>query len=93
VDIEATFDSAAGVASWSLRSVDPATGQTPEDPLAGFLPPNDALRGGEGSALFTVQASTTREMGTQIDVSAAITFDMNPALQTNTLSYRIDTGV
>lgn len=78
-----------GVASWSLVALDPATGQLPDDPLAGFLPPNRTAPEGDGFLKFSVQPRGDREMGTCINVSAAITFDTNLPMETNELSYTV----
>lgn len=78
-----------GIASWRLTALDPATGQLPEDPLAGFLPPNRTAPEGDGYLQFSVQPRSDRELGTRIDVSAAITFDTNPAVETNELFYTV----
>ena len=48
VRIEVSFDPATGATEWYLRSVDPLTQWLPDDPYAGFLPPNDATHRGEG---------------------------------------------
>lgn len=78
-----------GVAEWRLLALDPATGQLPDDPLAGFLPPNRTAPEGDGFLKFSVQPRGDREIGTRIDVSAAIIFDTNPAMETNELFYTL----
>lgn len=87
VTVEARL--ADGVVSWRLAALDPATGQLPDDPLAGFLPPNRAAPEGDGFLKFSVQPRGDRPIGTRIDVSAAITFDTNPAMRTNELFYTV----
>jgi hypothetical protein len=89
LDIQANLDAATGIATWSLRAVDPATGSLPDDPMAGFLYPNDATHRGDGFLECTVQTRTDCNVGTGIDASAAIIFDTNPVIVTNTLSYTI----
>lgn len=54
VSVNVAFDRATGQVTWTLRSFDPRTGLLPEDPFAGFLPPNDATGRGDGLANFTV---------------------------------------
>lgn len=44
--------SATGTAKWTFRTLDPQTGQLPEDPLVGFLPPNDTTRGGRSCIIY-----------------------------------------
>jgi hypothetical protein len=85
------FDRATGQTAWSMISIDPATGQPPTDPLAGFLPPNVVAPEGEGSVALTVLPRAGLGHGTQISNLAAIDFDgntLNTPLWTNT----IDTG-
>ena len=43
-----SLDPATGVVTWNVKSEDPVTHDFPEDPFAGFLPPNDATQRGEG---------------------------------------------
>ena len=75
VNVAVVFDRVVGVLTWSFKSVDPATGQPPTNPLAGFLPPNVAPPQGEGSVLFTIMPRSTLSGGTQISNTAAIDFD------------------
>jgi hypothetical protein len=82
VRVSGTLDRFTGVLSWYFLSIDPATGQPPGDPMAGFLPPNLLPPEGEGSVLFTVLARSELATGTQIRNRAAITFDDPPALYT-----------
>jgi hypothetical protein len=85
LDVSAKFDPASMVATWSMRATDPATGKLPDDPFAGFLPPNDSAHSGEGFVKFTVDARNDVDAGTRIDSSALITFDTNPPMATNRL--------
>lgn len=89
LDVTITARLADGLASWRLVGLDPATGQLPDDPLAGFLPPNRTAPEGDGFAKFSVQPRGDRGLGTRIDVSAAITFDTNPPMETNELFYTV----
>jgi hypothetical protein len=41
VQITARLDLQTGMASWLLQAIDPVWGGIPDDPLTGFLPPND----------------------------------------------------
>ncbi len=90
VSVQADFDPVSMTATWTLTTIDPATGGLPEDPMAGFLLPNDASRRGDGFLNFTVQARQDRPTGTRIDSSAVITFDANDAIRTNALWHTVD---
>lgn len=90
VSVRAEFDPATMTAVWTLSTIDPATGNFPEDPMAGFLLPNDASHRGDGFLNFTVQSRQDRATGTRIDSSALITFDANDALRTNALWHTVD---
>jgi len=94
VSVVADLDAVTGLLTWSLQSVDPDTGFLPEDPLAGFLPPNDASRRGEGTLRFTVRVAAGAEDGTELVNGAEITFDptlgTNPSILTPAVSNRVD---
>jgi hypothetical protein len=89
VAISAGLDFRTGIATWSLRAVDPATGTLPEDPLSGFLHPNDITRAGEGFLQYTVRPRADANPGTVIDSSASIVFDTNSPLPTNKVCQSI----
>ena len=82
--IEAAQSSGGGQVGWVLRTLDPNTGELPEDPLAGFLPPEDGTGRGQGHVTFSVQVRADARPGTQVTNSAAIVFDTNPPISTNT---------
>ena len=90
VNVSAAVDLFTGVLSWYFSSIDPATGQPPADPLAGFLPPNVTPPEGEGSMLFTVLPKNGLAGGTQISNTASITFDDNPAIVTGAWLNTVD---
>ena len=92
VNIAARLDLQMGVATWMLEAADPTTGELPEDPLAGFLLPNDDSGRGDGFLRFDVSPRTDRPTGTRIDVVAGIRFDTNPVIETNRLFYSIAVG-
>lgn len=71
-----------GLLTWRLTSLDPATGELPEDPLLGCLPPNVASPEGEGSVLFTVKPKPGLATNTEIRNQARIVFDVNPPIDT-----------
>jgi hypothetical protein len=92
VDIDARLDRATGVATWSFRSLDPLTGELPENPFAGFLPVNDATGRGEGFVHYTVRPRFSLATGAELTAAASIVFDTNAPLVTNTASNLIDSG-
>jgi hypothetical protein len=77
VHLNGSLDPNTNVLTWRFTSVDPNTGQPPDDPLAGFLPP-----GAEGSVVFTVRPKKGLPLGTVIRNKATVVFDMNPPLDT-----------
>ncbi len=82
VAIQAAFDPANGLIQWVIESVDPITEGPPEDPLAGFLPPNDILHHGEGYVMYGIRARADVPSGTVITNMARIVFDENPPIDT-----------
>jgi hypothetical protein len=77
VRVTAELNATNGLLTWKFNSLDPATGQPPEDPLAGFLPP-----GAGGSVLFTARTKNGLATGTQIRNNASIVFDTNGPIVT-----------
>jgi len=90
VEIDAGLDVMTGIARWHLRTVDPQTGELPEDPMAGFLPPNDDTHRGEGYVAFTVRPEADLPTGTIITSAAEIVFDNNEPILTNEAWNTID---
>ncbi|HET9325515.1 MAG TPA: T9SS type A sorting domain-containing protein [Candidatus Eisenbacteria bacterium] len=82
VRADVRLDTAAGVLTWRLSSIDPDTGAPPEDPFAGFLPPNITPPQGEGSVQYTVQPKSGMMTGTVVGNRASIVFDTNEAILT-----------
>ncbi len=82
VRIEAGLAAGTGVVTWRFTSLDPATGELTEDPLAGFLPPNVTPPEGDGSVLFTISPKAALPLGTTICNDARIVFDLNPFIDT-----------
>ncbi len=83
VRVRAALDLDAGIVRWELQSVDPVTGDWPEDPLAGFLPPNDATHRGEGYVMFAIRPKAGLAYGSVITNQARIVFDVNEPIDTN----------
>jgi hypothetical protein len=80
--IEADISIETGRVTWSFAGLDPATGQAPQDPLVGILPPNTEEGNGEGSVSLSVRPRAIASGTTVIRNSATILFDSNPAIST-----------
>ncbi len=94
VSVEVSFDSTTGQITWLMRSLDANTGDLPEDPFAGFLPPNDADHHGEGSLTYTIRPKLELADGTKIRNQATIIFDptygANPPILTPVVTNTVD---
>jgi hypothetical protein len=76
VDITGEFNPDTGEIEWWFHCVDPMTGDYPEDPMAGFLPPYNPETGFEiGWVEFSVQPKPDLPHGTQIPNQALVQFD------------------
>ena len=91
VKVTAGINPSTGVLTWSMQSVDPATGGLPANPMAGFLPPNNSSNQGAGSVTFSVLPKAGLADGTAINNQASIVFDHLAAIATNTVTNTIDT--
>ncbi|MEQ8821906.1 MAG: hypothetical protein RLY93_16845 [Sumerlaeia bacterium] len=85
VDVSASIDRANGRVQLIFHTVDPATGEWPEDAFAGFLPPNDSTGRGEGRVVFSVEAKPGQplDLTTDIPNTASIVFDTEEVIVTN----------
>ncbi len=90
VNVQATLDRPTGHLRWTFRTLDPATGSPPEDPLAGFLPPNNASGRGEGHVTFDVRIRATTPDHTSITNTATIIFDANASIATPAISILVE---
>ena len=82
VRITAALDLASRSMRWEMASYDPSTGDLPEDPFAGFLPPNTSNHIGEGQVTFTIKPVPGLPTGTVISNRARIVFDVNAPIDT-----------
>ncbi|MBN1676395.1 MAG: carboxypeptidase regulatory-like domain-containing protein, partial [Kiritimatiellae bacterium] len=92
VQATGALDPDTGLLTWIIRSVDPVTGDLPEDPLAGFLPPNTNPPCGEGYVTFSARMATNVTAGTLVTNWARIVFDYNPPIDTPVVTNTVDTG-
>jgi hypothetical protein len=93
VEISAGFNAVTGEAHWKFVSIDPVTGLPPEDPLVGFLAPNQTAPEGEGFVQYTVRPKSTLVTGDRIDAQASIIFDVNDPILTPPIFHTIDSGL
>ncbi|HEV3197908.1 MAG TPA: SBBP repeat-containing protein [Bryobacteraceae bacterium] len=75
VVVTAHFDPPTNTITWKFHSIDPATGQSPNDPTVGFLPPNTSPPAGQGYVYFTVQQKPGLTTGTAISNTASVVFN------------------
>jgi RHS repeat-associated protein len=78
VSVRLEFDSSTGKLEVVFDSVDPVTGIVPLDALAGFLPPENGSKMGQGFVQFMVKPKQGSSDGTRIEQSATIFFDGQP---------------
>ncbi|MEF7616672.1 CARDB domain-containing protein [Aquincola sp. MAHUQ-54] len=98
LDVSASIDTATGIVTWRLTTLDPATGELPVDAQLGFLPPNRNAEGvsdgrGEGFLSYTIKAKRTVATGTVIDATARIVFDTEEPIDTPPIFNTLDAGL
>jgi hypothetical protein len=90
LEIDAGVNVTNGEAHWYFKTIDPATGEIPLDPLAGFLPPDDETGRGKGYVKFTIKSNPWIESNSTISNSATIIFDDNEPIDTNTVGNTVE---
>ncbi|MEM8599095.1 MAG: T9SS type A sorting domain-containing protein, partial [Bacteroidota bacterium] len=90
VQVDAVLDRATGIATWRFTGLDPATGALPEDPFAGFLPPNNTPPEGDGGVFFRVATKDNLPSGSLVTNEARIFFDLNAPIDTPLWSNTLD---
>jgi len=90
VDFTAGIDVITNEVFWIFKSIDPATGLAPTNPLAGFLPVNDSLHHGEGFVNYTIRPKEDAQTGDVINAQARIIFDVNDPIDTESIFNTID---
>ncbi len=83
VDVITEFDLGTGCLDVTFRTLDPVTGELPEDAFAGFLPPEDGTGRGQGHISLSVDSKTDLVDGTVITNFGTIVFDINQSIMTN----------
>ncbi len=92
VDVDAGINLTTGMVTWTFSTLDPATGDVPENPLAGFLPPDVANGEGDGFVNYSVRSKANLPTGTRINAEARIVFDTNAPIDTDPYVNTIDDG-
>jgi RHS repeat-associated protein len=82
LQITGRFDATTGQLVWVFESLDPVTGQVPENPLLGFLPPNTRPPQGEGAISYRIKMKQGLLSTTRFDAQARIFFDANAPIDT-----------
>lgn len=90
VDVFAGINVATSEAFWTFIAVDPVTGDLPEDPLKGILPPNLNPPEGDGFVRYIVKAKAGVLTGTRVDAQARIVFDTNEPIDTPPIFNTLD---
>ncbi|MCL4827375.1 MAG: DUF11 domain-containing protein [Caldilinea sp.] len=83
IDISASLDPQTGKIEWRLKAIDTGTEMFPDDPLAGFLPPEDGSGRGMGFVTFSIKPKAGSPPGATITNKASIVFDTNAPIETN----------
>ena len=91
VDVLAGVDITERKAFWVFEAIDLATGLPPDDPDLGILPVNDTItRAGEGAVHFSVLPIREARTRDTLSAQAAIIFDDNETILTNTEVNTLD---
>lgn len=85
------LDTLNGVVTWTMRTIDPGTGQVTTDPAAGFLPPDTIPPIGQGNVGFSVRLQPEVTHLDSVSNLATIIFDYNPPMPTPTWTCVVDT--
>ncbi len=93
VKISAHYDAPSNTITWLYQTIDPDTGETPNDPALGFLPPNVTSPQGQGYVYFTAVPYPGQPSGTVIQNQATIVFDFNQPISTATWMNTLDVDV
>ncbi|MGM9699376.1 MAG: hypothetical protein ACI3Y0_12160 [Prevotella sp.] len=89
-ELKCEFNEATGLATWTMRSLDPMTLEETDDANQGVLPVNTDGTSGIGNILYTVDLLKTFDDGTSISNQASIVFDNNDAIKTPVWTNTVD---
>ncbi|MBI2875792.1 MAG: right-handed parallel beta-helix repeat-containing protein, partial [Candidatus Tectomicrobia bacterium] len=90
VDVSSSIDVQTGLATWTITTIDPETGEPPADAQVGFLPVDDGTGRGEGFVSYTVRPRRTAGTGDVIDAQARIIFDTEEPIDTPPIFHTLD---
>jgi hypothetical protein len=90
VRVTAGIDVTQRAAVWTFTSLDPETNAQPLNAQIGFLPVNDPTGRGQGFVNYSIRPPGSSPNGTNVQAQAAIKFDVNTPVATNTSSNRLD---
>ena len=93
VDFNASLNTTTRTVSWRLITIEPDTGGLPNDPNAGFLPPNDESNRGEGFVNYKIQPKANLATNTVINAEAKIVFDTNEPINTPVWINTVDVDI
>ncbi len=90
VRFSAALDHPSRTVTWRFETLDPFTHELPEDPFAGFLPPNLSDGIGEGFVTYRVYPAGGVTNNPEIVAVADIVFDDNEPIVTDPFSNTVD---
>ncbi len=88
--VNGSVDTSSGIVTWQFITLNPATMDYPDDPDAGFLPPNKVSPEGEGYVSFSVRPRYPNVEDSSIGTRAKIIFDLNEPIFTNSYANKLD---
>ena len=92
VRVDGALNKSTRTITWTLKTIDPSTGEVDGSPAAGFLPPEDGTRRGQGHVDYRAGTADSLADGAAIAAQATITFDVNAPISTNTHTNTVDGG-
>ncbi|MAE60216.1 MAG: hypothetical protein CMJ49_02550 [Planctomycetaceae bacterium] len=90
VNVFGTLDVTTGDVLITFTSLDPSTGALPDNPLVGFLPPNNDDGIGDAFFSYRVTPRSTAVTGDVIDAEATIVFDTEGPIATPPIFNTLD---
>lgn len=88
-EVQLEYAEKQGIATWTIRSLDPMTMEPTDDPMQGALPIN--INGnGQGEFSFDISLKKSLEHGDSICNRASIVFDREAAIITPTWTNKVD---